>query len=81
MSPVKRGCPSNATACPPTMRYSTLREFNNSMNSLKSAYRFAKSTPVLPDQFEENVEPFFARQVGIKLGISSLGIFETHDPR
>ena len=59
------------------MRYSTLCEFNDSMNSFKSACSFAKRTPVLVDQIEKNVEPFLRRQVSIKAIISRFGIFKT----
>lgn len=59
------------------MRYSTPWEFNNSMNSLKSACSFAKSTPVLIDQLEKNVEPLLGRQISIKLIIRCFGVFES----
>ena len=47
------------------------------MNSFKSACSFTKSTPVSLNQFEEDVETLFGRQVGIKLIIRLFGIFET----
>ena len=34
--PVKRGAPWNASAYPPTIKYSTCRALNNARNSLKS---------------------------------------------
>jgi hypothetical protein len=47
------------------------------MNSFKSACSFAKSTPVPFNQFEEDVEPFLGRQIGIKLVVRRFGIFKT----
>ena len=76
MSPVKRGWPWNATACPPTTRFSTLREFNNPMNSLKSLCRCAKRTPLAFDQLEQQVEPFLGCQVGVELIVGLVGSVE-----
>jgi hypothetical protein len=46
------------------------------MNSLKSACSFAKRTPVTFDQFEEDVEPFLGRQVGIELVVRLFSLFK-----
>lgn len=47
------------------------------MNSFKSACSVAKSSPVLLNQLEENVEPCLGRQVSVKLVVSRFGIFKT----
>jgi hypothetical protein len=54
----------------------TLREFNNPMNSLKSACSFAKSTPMTFDQFQQEVEPFRGGQLRVKLVVGSIGILK-----
>jgi hypothetical protein len=47
------------------------------MNSFKSACSFAKSTPVSFNQFEEDVQSFLGRQIGIKLVVSRIGVFKS----
>lgn len=47
------------------------------MNSLKSLCSFAKSTPVLFDQLEENLESGLGCQVRVELIVSAIGFFET----
>jgi len=58
------------------MRYSTLREFNNPMNSLKSLCRCAKRAPMTFDQLEQQVETFLGCQIGIELIVRLVGSFK-----
>lgn len=76
-----------------TYRYSTIerhglvanddlfifREFNNAMNSFKSASSFAKTTPVSFHQLKQDIEPLLRSQISVELRVGLLGIFKTSE--
>ena len=49
------------------------------MNSFKSFCSFAKSTPLLFDQIEKDVEALLGRQAGVILIVGGLGFFEASE--
>jgi hypothetical protein len=76
MSPVNRGWPWNATACPPTTTYSTPREFNNSTNSRKSLCSFTDGLLMRRDQLEQHIDTLVGRQRRVVRRIRGLGLVE-----
>jgi hypothetical protein len=74
MSPVRRGYPWNATAWPPTTRYSTFREFSNPTNSLKSLCSLAKGAPVPFNQLQKDVHSLLGGKVRVVFLVGAIRI-------
>ena len=68
--------PVVGNACPPTTRNSSPGEFNNPMNSLKSACSFAKYPPVALDELEQHVDARLWRHPGVVLRVRPVGVVE-----
>jgi hypothetical protein len=60
----------------PTTRYSTPREFINSMNSRKSFCSFTERSVVTEDDFEEQIEAFLGSQRVVVPRVLGIRLFE-----